>query len=602
MATVPTYRGPQVRSAALTGGMQTGASNDGAFGGIQARQMAAAGKQVNQAAEQALDQLEKLDERRALEKAFEVENKVADEFRQFEEASLPNRQGEKAAGYRAEVEAWWDDKRKVLADGLDQRTQRALNRSLGRMRLQATGRAGSHELEQAEKVGQVNYETLVTREAREAASFGIAGNDAELNTSIKKITDSARAYYLRKGVPAAAVDEEVRSRVGKVHADVVVGLLQADPKRAKEYFERPGVAEGFTRAQRAEIAERLAKQVDGEEGAAGARETFKTMMAGRGYNDAVPYDQLDGEMVKRFEKKPEALKAARQELDRNVALWNRTQSERQAGGIQAAYELLNQGAPLRKIQASPAWEMMSPQQRDQFGEMLTNRFRASQAHAIQDRERAERAEELRTVEAALVYSDPAVLAKLSRAEVQSLRPALGDKNYEKVAKAWTAYQQDQVKLSNAKFDNDMFNEVLLSSGYDPKPKAGNKEQAALVIRARDAIETAIASEQKTKGRELTSQEKRGVAQTVIGARVMVDKPWYSGGDKEVPLFSADPKEVAEKGYILVGPKNDKKLRVSDVPPQDFADVKRFLRERGLPNDDVSVMRRWHEHTSNKKGR
>lgn len=596
MPTVPTYRGPQVRTAPLTGGMQTGASNDGAFGGIQARQMLAAGKAAGQFGED----MDRLAEKQALEKAFEVENKLADEFRQFEEQALPNRQGEKAAGYRAEVEAWWDDKRKTLAEGLDPRTQRALTRSLGRMRLQATGRAGAHETDQAERVGQVNYETLVTREAREAASFGVAGNDAELNTSIKKIGDTARAYLLRKGVPAEAVDEEVRARVGKVHADVVVGLLQADPKRAKEYFERPGVAESFTRGQRAEIAERLARQVDGEEGAAGARETFKALMSGKGYHDAVPYDQLDAELVKRYEKRPEALKAARQELDRNVALWNNTQRERQAGGVQGAYELLNKGAPLRKIQASPAWEMMSPQQRDQFSEMLTNRWRAAQSHALQDRERAERAEELRTVEAALVYSDPAALSKLSRAEVQALRPALGDKNYEKVAKAWTAYQQDQVKLSNAKFDSDMFNEVMLSAGYEPKPKAGNKDAAALVMRARDAIETAIATEQKRHGRELTAQEKRTVAQSTVSARVMIDRPWYVGGDKEVPVFGGNPQEIAEKGYIMVGPKNNQKLRVSDVPPQDFADVKRFLRERGLPSDDVSVMRRWHQHKSQKK--
>lgn len=596
MPTVPTYKGPQVRSAPLQGGTQTGASNDGAFGGVQGRQIASLGK----AAEQFSEGMDLLAERQALEKAFEVENKLAEEFKLFEEAQLPQRQGEKASGYRAEVEAWWDEKRKVLGGELDPRTQRALNRSLGRMRLQATGRAGSHEADQAERVGQVNYETLVTREARDAAAFGVAGNDAELSTSLKKITDSARAYLVRKGVPSEAIDEEVRNRVGKVHADVVVGLLQADPKRAKEYFERPGVAESFTRPQRAEMAERLAKQVDGQEGAAGAREVFGSRMGGKGYHDAVPYDQLDGELVKRFEKKPEALRAARAELDRSVSLWNNTQRERQAGGVQGAYELLNKGAPLRQIQASPAWAQMSPQQRDQFSEMLTNRWRAAESHNIQDRERAERAEELRTVEAALVYSDPAVLAKLSRAEVQALRPALGDKNYTKVARAWTDFQQDQVKLSNAKFDTDMFNDVMLNAGYEPKPKAGNRDAAALVMRARDAIDTAIATEQKTKGRELTAQEKRAVAQTTVAARVMIDKPWYRG-DKEVPLFAADPKEVAEKGYILVGPKSNTKLRVSDVPPQDFADAKRFLRERGQPSDDVSVMRLWYEHTS-KKGR
>lgn len=594
MATVPTYRGPQVRSSALQGGMQTGASNDNAFGGPQARQLAAAGKGLEQIA----DGIDRFAEKQSLEKAFQVENKLAEEFKLFEEQQLPNRQGEKAVGYRAEVEAWWDEKRSTLGEQLDPRTQKALTKSLGRMRLQATGRAGSFEMEQGERIGQLNYETLVTREAREAAAFGVAGNDAELNTSINKITGAARAYLVRKGVPSEAIDEEVRKRVGTVHAEVVVGLLQTDPKRAKEYFERPGVAESFNRGQRAEMSEKLTRQVDGEEGASGARDVFKGQMSGKGYHEAVPYDQMDAELVKRYEKKPDALKAARQELDRSVSLWNKTQSERQAGGVQGAYDALTKGASLRQIQATPAWEMMSPQQRDAFGEMLTNRARASQLHSIQDRERAERDEELRTVEAALVYSDPANLSKLTRSEVQALRPVLGDKNYTKVAKAWTDYQQDQVKLSNAKFDNDMFNDVLLGAGYDPKPKAGKKDDAALVMRARDAIDTAIGTKQKAVGRELTAQEKRVVAQETVTAQVLIEKPWYRS-DKATPLFAADPKEMAEKGYILVGPKGKDKLRVSDVPPQDFADVKRFLRERGQPADDVSVMRRWYAHTSSK---
>lgn len=117
---------------------------------------------------------------------------------------------------------------------------------------------------------------------------------------------------------------------------------------------------------------------------------------------------------------------------------------------------------------------------------------------LADRERAEKLEELRTADAALAYSDPNTLARLSRSEVQALRPALGEKNYTKVAKAWQDYQGDQAKLSRATFDNDMFNEVLLSSGYDPKPATKNKEAAAVVMRARDAIDTAIASEQRPR--------------------------------------------------------------------------------------------------------
>lgn len=594
MATVPVSRGPQVRTEALQIVPQQAARSDAAFGGVQARQLEALGA----GAVQAGIGLDRLQEKRALEKAFEVENKIAEEFKLFEEQTLPNRQGEKAAGYRAEVEDWWAKTAETYGQQLDERTQKAVSRSLARMRTQATGRAGTFEVEQADRVGQVAFEAMTAREARDAAGFGIAGNEAELATSVKKITDATRGYLVRKGLPAEAIDEAVRTNVGKVHADVVVGLMQTDPKRAKEYFERPGVAESFTRGQRAEIGARLAQTVDAEEGAGGAREVFRSAMKDKAYHDAVPYDQLDAELVKKFEGKPDALKAARQELDRAATLWNRRQTEEQAAGIQGAYDLLNKGSSMRQIQASPAWARMTPQQRDQFTEQQTNRWRAAQAHQIADRERAEKAEELRTADAAILYSDPNTLAHLSRNEVLALRPALGEKNYAKVARAWQEYQGDQAKLSRATFDNDMLNEVLLSAGYDPKPGTKNKEAAAIVVRARDAIDTAIAAEQKTKQRELTNQEKRAVAQGVVGQRVMIDRPWLP--DREVGVLETDPAVVAERGYINVGPNGNTQLRVSDVPAQDFADMKRWLRERGQPNDDITVMRRWYEHQQRKK--
>lgn len=599
MATVPLSRGPQVRTQALQFAPQQSARNDAPFGGLQARQLEGLGR----AGMQFDADVQRVQERRALEKAFEVENKIAEDFKLFEEQQLPNRQGEKAAGYRADVEAWWTKTGETYGQQLDEPTRKALSRSLLRMRANATGRAGTFEVDQADRVGQVNFEAMQAREAREGAGFGVAGNEGELATSIKKITDSTRSYLVRKGMPADAIDEAVRTAVGKVHADVVVGLMQADPKRAKEYFERPSVAESFTRGQRAEISARLAQTVDAEQGAVGARDVFGAAMKDKPYHEAVPYDTLDAKLVKQFEGKPDALKAARQELDRAASLWNRRQTEEQAAGVQGAYDMLNAGRGLRQIQASPAWQRMTPQQRDQFGEMLNNRWRAAQAHALADRERAEKAEELRTADAAILYSDPGALSRMNRDEVLALRPALGEKNYTKVAKAWQEYQRDQVKLSNATFDNDMFNEVLLSAGYEPKPGSKNKEAAATVIRARNAIDDAIAAEQKAKKRELTSPEKRVVAQSVVGARVQIDRPWYAGGDTEVGLIEADPRDVAERGYIKVGPKNEVELRVSDVPVQDFVDMKRYLRERGQPSDDITVMRRWYDfNQQRKKGR
>jgi len=78
-------------------------------------------------------------------------------------------------------------------------------------------------------------------------------------------------------------------------------------------------------------------QVGGE----GAREVFQGMMAGKGYNAAVPEDKMDAELVKRYGDDPAKLTAARQELDRQVGLFNKTQTEQQAGAINGVYQQIN---------------------------------------------------------------------------------------------------------------------------------------------------------------------------------------------------------------------------------------------------------------------
>ena len=597
MPTVPTYRGPQLRSQALEGGFQQATGNDGAFGGVQARQLQDVGRGVSQLGAG----LQQLAERRTLENAFAIENQIAEQWDQYKTRLLQERQGERAAGAREDADAWWLEIQQKYDQELDPATKRALSRSLGRMRVNALGNVGRFEADQLDRVGQVNFEAAQLREQREATSFAVAGNDAELNVSLQKITQATREYLVRRGMPTEAIDEEVRKRVANVHAEAITTLMLTDPKRAREYFNRPGVQEGFTRGQRAEIGERLARVVDGEEGAQGAREVFDSAMTGKNYHEAVPYDQLDAQLVERFQGRPEALRGARAELDRRVQLWNRTQTEQQAAGVNGAFDLLNRGVPLSRIQASPAWQQMSPQQRDQFKEMLDNRWRQAQARSDADRERAARMEEERTAEATLIYSDPATLARLTRDELMALRPALGERNFQQLLRAWDGYQRDTARLSNASFDNDMFNEIMLAAGYNPRPKSGDRRAAATVIRARSAIDQALAAEQLARRRDLTSVEKREIAQGVINARVMIDRPWFVG-DRETALFEADPQEVVERGFILVGPDNRTRLRVSDIPPQDFADMKRFLRETGQPNDDVTVMRRWYEFQQTRQRR
>lgn len=591
MPRVPVSQGPQLRSSPLEGGFQRAPDSAAPFGAIRGRQQEALGA----AALQASDQVNQVMERRAVEGAFEIENRVAEAFLQKRNELIQQRQLKNADGVARDVEEWWNSDAQKIVGEVDPMTSRALQRSLLRRREQALAEFFKFENDQKDKVGEIEYETLQTREARDAVGFIVGGNDAEAAVSLRKMEGAAREYLTRRGVPADAIEGELRKRNEKINGDVMAGLLQSDPRRAKEYFAKPGVAESFSRTARAEIESRIKLLVDAQDGAKAARDVVAEGLKGKGVHDAFDYSGAEEKLTKQFDDNPEALKAARMELDRAAALHKRNQAEVQSAGVDGAYDMLNKGSSLRVIAASPAWLQMSPQQRNAFTAQQEARYRAARNDDIQYRNEVLVREEMRTSEATLTYSDPQNLSKLSINELRALRPELGERNFAKLSKAWQDYQGNQVKLSNATFDNDMFNEVMLSSGLDPKPKAGNKEAAAVVVRARDMIDANIAREQLAKGRELTGPEKRTAAQQAMAQRVLVKGSIY--GATEMPLVAVGQDDMA-KAFVKVDTVNAKgvatkrNVKLSDIPASEYQQVESSLRRRGRATGPQEVATEW----------
>ena len=597
MPSIPRIVGPQATSTTPQGGYQR--APETGFGEEAGKQLNALGN----AATAFGNAIDKSMERKALSDAYRVDAAVKEEWIKAE-SELRKKRGKDAENLVAETEAWWADAAKRHGENLDDYGKKAVSRSIGQARVSALA-------------GMTRYqEQELTRSFNETADASIASEISRVTNSDAPAAEAGAAREVIRNrtaekarmngwTPEITEQEQLRATT-MLHSQVLEGMLSnGQGKAAKEYLAAN--RDEITGAQRKQLTDRVNKLDAEVAGASGARDIFTKATSDLTYRDAFPTREIEDKIVEKYGDDPEKLKFARAEKDRQEVLWNRAQSEQQSAAVDGVYKLAGQNKSLMQIKASSEWAKLSPKGQHDFQQMWENEARARYSHSLTVRAQAMREEELRTAPALFQYSDPATLASLSRAEVNALRPQLGMANWEKLDKRWEEFQKDKAKLSTAKLDTDMVNGAMSSAGINIniKPRAGNAEEFATLNRTRDALEAAVAAEQRAKGRELTDAEKRKTVTDTLNQRIKLDTPWYQGA-KEVPIATVDPKILSEKGYIEIMKKGPQgrdvthTVRMSDIPPQDFADVKRYLAVKQQPADDISAMQFWFERKQAKK--
>jgi hypothetical protein len=185
-----------------------------------------------------------------------------------------------------------------------------------------------------------------------------------------------------------------------------------------------------------------------------------------------------------------------------------------------------------------------------------------------------------------MYANPEALSKISRAQIVQLAPTITMENAHKLIQMQSTYVGSQAKLSEARIDNDMFDAVAASvAGIDPKPKASDKDAVLKAWNLRNAIETEIGQRQQAGKGELSRADKEKIA-TEVAARKVKEPGWFGS---EVSAATLSPKALSE-AKVVVG---NKTIPINSVPTDEFASVKASLARRGLPSDDVSVVREWN---------
>jgi len=587
MPQVPLYDGPQVQTRALNYDQ----ANPEAFGAVQGRTMQQAGQGIAQLG----NALDAVNEREVQTQAFNAEAAAKDAYVQWSQDAVKNRQGVAAKGLVKDSADWWGKAGETFGKDLTPMAQRMLQRSLQQQATAAAQSMGHYENAQLDAAQQLSLKAT-TQASRDSAVTD--SSDANIATQRQNIIGAWSTQ--RSKMDPATFEQVVKGELTQMHEAVFNKLFVDSPSQAKLYYEVN--QKEISGAVKDNILQRLKAGLADEEGGGAAREVFNSTMTDKGYNEAIPYDKMDAELVKRFEHEPEKLKAARSELDRQVAMRNKTQSEQQAGAIDGVYGLLNKNAPLSSVMRTPEWAGLSEQSKRGIQQQIDDRNHMLAARVVEDKVRLEHERELRFAPAMLQFSQPENLEKMSKSQIIELAPTIGYNNAQKLLTTWQGYQQDQAKLSNAKLDSDMMGSVLASVGIDPKPKASDKEASKLALDTRNAIEMRIGQDQQKFKRELTATEKQNIAREVASAKVIeIGTIWNSEKNVvSVPDDKLREHAVEVTGTLATGVPFKKQIKLGSIPPDQYADTERFLRERRKPADPQSVAQHWYNSKNKAK--
>lgn len=579
MPQVPLYDGPQVAPRPVN---YDQASAD-SFGARQGRDLERVGAGVS-ALGQALDQV---NEREVQTEVFNAEAKVKSEYVKWSQEAVRTRQGVGAKGLAKDTGAWWGKAAETYGKDLTPQARRMLSRSLTQQSLAAAQSMGNYENAQLDAAQQVALE----------ATLKASIDSAIMDSSEANIATQRQNYIGAFETQRGKYDEQTfntlrNAKLSQFHTAIFNKLFVDSPTQAKLYYEvNQKEIDGTVKD---EILTRLKAGVADEQGGKAAREEFLKAIAGKGYNDAIPYDQIDAALVSRFEDSPESLKAARAELDRQVAIRNKAQTEYSAGNIEAVYGFRNRGMGIAQIRRTAQWAALPAKMQNDIQYEWDQRARAAQTNDLQARINIEREMQLRYAPEMLRMSQPEVISKMTREDILNLQPTIGTANATQLMETWQQYQTNQTKLSDATIENDIFKSVLAGAGINPSPRTNDKEGSQLVIDLRAQARATIGAMQTAQKRPLTEEEKTKVIQDIVHAQVLRPGWWSGEFTKEAPMYSLKPGELNTSAVQILVNGKPQPLPLSQIPANEYAVWERKLRARGITATPAEVAQYWYD--------
>jgi len=578
------YDGPQVQEKALNYDQ----ANANQFGGVQARDMAAAGTGLATAA----NAIDRVAERQTLTEVFDAEAKAKAAYTEWSAKATQEGQGENAKGITQRSQEFWNKTQQDIAKDMGStQAQRMFANSIMRQAQVSTAAFSEFENKQLDVALAQKVDANNALDAKSAAAIPTPEN-------VKDKTDATRArlaiYGQSKGWGADLLKEKTEEAVSGLNVGVFNNLL-ANPAtylQAKAFYEK-AKGEGT-------IDSRLFDTLDQRLAATGADydggEKGRVLAADpklRGADGILNLAAADKAAVKAAEGNPVLLKAIRQEL----TIQHGFQASAHAQGVAASTNTIvgmsQKGMDLAQIKATPQWSALTPVRKDELEKyILGTKVQLNNAEqAILEHEQASN----------FYNYDATKIASMSRPEVEALLPTLGQK-YTGHLLQMKDSMLNAANKDEARIDTDDFNHVARQAGLNPDAPQPDK---AKLGEARFSVEQAIKTEQRAKGRPLTSEEKLNIAKTTLSAKILMPGTLY--GTNEVNVRDVDPLKIAQVGIVRVAtvdangkPAYDN-VSIASIPTAQYGTVVRQLRTEGKPTDPTSVATAWYEFQQ-KKGK
>ena len=269
-----------------------------------------------------------------------------------------------------------------------------------------------------------------------------------------------------------------------------------------------------------------------------------TVGATNNYNKAVDLFKMEAAVREKFKDNPELVTETINQLRNRKTAWDASQGEMKAGNTNAVMEMISKGQNYHK---SPAWLALDATSQRSITEHLQDRAYAMNSRSIQEENQRQQQMAKKTFPAYLTYSNPDVLEKMSRQEVQALLPQLGDQHTATLVQRWESLQNAEGKRT-AHIDVQSFNEV--AQEFDLRPYKENKtEQEKIKLGlVKSRVDDALDALAKTT-RDKISVEQKTIVMRDIMARTITTEG-FLWGTTTVPAATLSPQDVQK---IVVPP-------------------------------------------------
>ena len=444
-----------------------------------------------------------------------------------------------------------------IESGLGNDAQKAAFRSArGEIGTRFHAAATGHMVKQQGVVQEDTWKaTISTAHQRGATLWADEGARAE---SVSAIANTVGEMAAKKGWDKPTRDLAYQEAVSPMHAGVIRSMILADrADMAKAYYDANSAE--MTLQSRATIQTQIADASSSQQ-AESAADAVWTALGPKGETDAVKQFDMEAAIREQLKGSPDAMKKGIAALRERAQAFNAQQAEVKADGINSVWGMVDRGTPMRQIRNTAEWLSLPEKDRHDISKTLESeaytRTARQAAEANRDlaiMQRNERISYMRNGDRYLTDSDPAVLSRMTRGQVEAKRSIYGMEPTQHLLAKWDALQKPG-KVSEAKMDTEDFNTIADQMGLSPYAKQTEDKKRALgTLKFR--TEQLIDQEQRKLGRTLNRDEKMGVMRREMAREVTVDGGFFSRA-KQVPVIAMSAEELRD---VVVPPDERSKI-------------------------------------------